>query len=148
MCPLSQPTPHPGCAHRNTAPLALPASGTDPAKGSCHSHGIAREPQCSESSENNQIKRTVGHGCAASPMCSVGPAHPRAPHGLESKAEEGWVNQCCSGGVPWAPAHGRSPQSPPSWGRSSRGLLSHTLYFNTGSCCSPLGAAQAVAVCC
>lgn len=37
------------------------------------------------------------------------------PRQAVSTAEEGWVNQCFSGGVPWA--HGSSIQSHPSWGR-------------------------------
>lgn len=135
LCPWEHSSLSPDC----------PQDRTDPAKGSSHCHGADREPQRCKSSENNrQIKGTVGQGCAASPMCSVGPARPHTPHRGDprqamSTAEEGWVNHCCSGGVPWA--HGSSIQSHLSWARGSRGLLSHILYFNTGSCCSPLGAA-------
>lgn len=110
------------------------------AEGSCHRHGLPGSYSIPGSQETTgkcrQLDRAEQHlPCAVWALSAPALLTMGKPRQAVSTAEEGWLNQCCSGGVPWA--HGSSIQSHPSWARIA--LLYPVFYI--GSCCSPLGPA-------
>lgn len=93
--------------------------------------GLPGSPSTRDLRKQPAVTGGAGQGRAASP-CAVW-ALP-APALLAAAPRQGalGMNHCCSGG---GLGHEAAAPTPPGLGHRLRGLLSHTLYFNTG--CAP-----------